>query len=325
MKWKWFAVSLGVGWCASGMGAAQALRSDAQTDTLHLAQDCLQCHAPGADLSRFGVDPTLMVDSAKQVDHRIDPRLFAQSNHGTLACRICHIVGKEVYPHRKEVEGNFLACTYCHDGDSLSTALDFAGIEEQFKASVHWQKNERTRANFDCYTCHDPHVFDRTEETTAVPEVIRRDNTVCLNCHDNPANFEAVTDREFPYIRVTHEWLPNAELHWDHVRCVECHTPHTERFSHKILAKEESEHLCAACHSKDSILATTLYKHQFRESRRRRGFINAAILGDAYVIGMTRNAVLDRWSLRILWLVLIGLCVHGGLRALVAAKRRSRR
>jgi hypothetical protein len=59
---------------------------------------------------------------------------------------------------------------------------------------------------------------------------------------------------------------------------------------------------------------TKLYKHEKQTSREKFGFINGTILSDAYVIGTTRNVLLDTLSLIIFSIAFILLVLHALLR-----------
>ncbi len=301
-----------------GAVGAEELRLPAVTDTLRTADDCLQCHTPGSNLGKFELSLGEMHDPEEGFDYRQDPEVFFASNHGQLECRVCHIIGKELYPHLAEAKENYFTCTYCHERDQGEPKYDVEQIKSDFEKSVHFQAQGE---KFRCFTCHDPHVFDLTDPDKPVELIIRDDNAICRRCHEEPNEFLPLTDREFPVLEQVHDWLPNTALHWQAVRCVECHTSHSETFNHEILDKERSEKRCEACHSRDSILLTTLYKYKAQEERSQFGFVNAVIFGEAYVIGVTRNPTLDRLSLAILALTLIGLVIHGLLRGAFALRR----
>ncbi len=303
----------------AGWFAAPAWASEAVTDTLQTVEDCLQCHAIGADLGKFKVDLLKLHNPAEQIDYRIDAQVFAESNHAKLVCRVCHVIGKEVYPHLPEAKGNYFDCLYCHQRDATDQKFDVAKITADFTKSVHVTKQGE---KFTCYTCHDPHVFNITDPEKPIKAIIEDDNTVCQRCHDDPNQFEPMTDRVFPVIERTHrDWLPNTQLHWSGVRCVECHTAHTETFTHEILPKEQSEEGCVSCHQRDSILLTTLYKHRAQQERSMYGFGNAVILGQNYMIGVTRHPLLDTLSIVILGLAVAGVLGHGLLRGIFSKRR----
>jgi predicted CXXCH cytochrome family protein len=131
-----------------------------------------------------------------------------------------------------------------------------------------------------------------------------------------------LTDRKFPDLETSHAWLPNTERHWARARCVECHTPHGARISHEILGAKTAERNCVECHSRDSILMTQLYKHRAGESREKLGFVNAAVLNDAYIIGATRNRILDWLGFGLVGFVSAGVFGHG-LGRWAAGRRRN--
>jgi hypothetical protein len=119
-----------------------------------------------------------------------------------------------------------------------------------------------------------------------------------------------------------HEWLPNNRLHFQHVRCIECHTRvnDTLMVAHLVLPKEQAVKLCVECHSRNSILMASLYKHAKQETRENQGFLNAAILNEGYVIGANRNYFLNYGSLVIFALVVLGIGAHAILRTVFPKK-----
>ncbi|MDQ1264869.1 MAG: hypothetical protein QG635_18, partial [Bacteroidota bacterium] len=108
---------------------------------------------------------------------------------------------------------------------------------------------------------------------------------------------------------------PNISKHWETVRCVDCHSSYTPpNLSHNILPPEKTIKKCEECHSKNSLLMSKLYKHEKKLSREKFGFINGTILSDAYVIGTTRNLLLDSLSVILFIAVLAGIGLHAFLR-----------
>jgi Class III cytochrome C family len=300
--------------------AVPAQGQEAITDTLRTAIDCLQCHADGSDfnLLKYKIDLIKLQNPEEFIDYQFDPAVYYGSNHGKLECRVCHIVGKEVYPHLKEAKSQYLTCTYCHRRDRTDQRFAVKKIEDDFNKSIHVAK---AGDKFTCFKCHNPHEFNITDRDKPIREIITDDNRICRGCHSHEPIFETLTEREFPNIMDTHGWLPSAELHWRAIRCVECHTAHTETFTHKILAQDKSEQRCVSCHRRDTILLTTLFKHQAETEISRLGFANAAIFGEVYMIGVTRNIYLDRLALIIFGATLLALIGHGGLRWLSSRQR----
>jgi hypothetical protein len=119
--------------------------------------------------------------------------------------------------------------------------------------------------------------------------------------------------------------LPNPTLHWRSVRCIECHTPATTHFSHQILPAEQSARNCVECHSKEARLLTRLYQYRSQEDLQKNGWLNKAVFNQAYIIGMSRNETIDRWSLIILALTLVGLLAHGLGRFIANKVRRNQK
>lgn len=77
------------------------------------------------------------------------------------------------------------------------------------------------------------------------------------------------------------------------------------------------------CHSQDTELGVRLYRYTQTEANEL-GFLNSALLGDAYVIGATRNVHIDRLAIWLLGLTLAGVAVHGLIRILAGIIRRRR-
>ncbi len=292
---------------APSAGRAEALDSSVSA--------CLRCH---------GMETLAYQDreTGRLVDLHVEKTAFRASNHGERRCLDCHKEdGFEKYPHTDKAKDQTLHCLNCHDDpeNPKFKKYRFKEVEAQFQKSIHFEKHGK---KFTCFSCHEPHAFEvaKNKETTA--EVIVQDNGMCLNCHRSPARFASLTDRKFPDLESSHAWLPNTERHWAKARCVECHTPHGERISHEILGAKKAERNCVECHSRDSILLTQLYKHRASESREKLGFVNAAVLNDAYIIGATRNRFLDWLGFGLVGFVSAGVFGHG-LGRWVAGRRRN--
>jgi hypothetical protein len=277
-------------------------------------QDCLRCHRMETLAYQDRV-------TGRLVDLHVPPADFQASNHGERRCLDCHEdEGFKAFPHSEKAKEKSLHCLNCHDDPENPKFKNyrFKEIALQFEKSIHFEKHGK---KFTCFSCHDPHAFEvaKNKETTAA--VIAQDNGMCLNCHAEPARFTSLTERRFPDLETSHAWLPNTERHWARARCVECHTPHGERISHQILGAKKAERNCVECHSRDSILLTQLYKHRASESREKLGFVNAAVLNDAYIIGATRNRFLDWLGFGLVGFVSAGVFGHG-LGRLLSGRRR---
>ena len=284
-------------------------------------QECLVCHGQkyfsyfnewlGHEV-RERMNPYYVIDSAE----------FYRSNHRNFQCVDCHSYSyTESFPHPNELRFEpMMMCMDCHEGDDIYEMYNFAAIQEEYLNSVHSDKHSE---EFNCWMCHDPHSYHITARTTEnLMETIRYDNEICLNCHSDQSKLGLLSDREIYDMVNQHEWLPNNKLHFQNVRCIECHTlvNDTMMVAHLVQPKEKAVRLCVECHSQNSLLMASLYKHVKQETREKQGFLNAAILNEGYVIGANRNYFLNYGSLVIFGLVVIGIAAHAILRTIYPKK-----
>lgn len=287
---------------------------DANNSIVKLSESskiCANCHGSKyysfynkvtEELERKRMNPYFYIDTA----------LYVQGVHRSFNCDDCHAYEYRTYPHQADLklEPKF-SCIDCHGGDETFAKYQFDNIELEVEKSVH-----RTAFGFKfrCALCHDLHSYipvARNKESL-IKEIVINDNQMCLSCHNDLSKYQILTDHNSPELIKTHDWLPNQELHFLNVRCIECHTPTTDTLmvSHKILPKEEALHLCTECHSTNTILRDKLYKYVAMESRSDNGYYNAVILNEAYVIGANRNIYLNVLSLVILGFTLAGISIH---------------
>ena len=263
---------------------------------------CLRCHAMKTlayqDSTSGGI-----------VSLYVNPARYRHSVHKRLDCTVCHNnKGYIQYPHAESVKTENLSCLNCHQNDKKFESFHFREKEQEFKESIHYKK---LRDHFDCFSCHNPHDFNTTRGERDVKKIIRLDNQICLNCHRSPARISALTKDKLGDLNLVHSWLPNTELHWSSVRCVECHTESGKNLSHIILPAKKAVKNCESCHTKNSILLNQLYTFRVQESRQKRGFLNAIAYNSPYIIGMTRNLFLDRLSIILFIFMIVGLAAHG--------------
>jgi len=270
---------------------------------------CFKCHGQNRyEYSNESLDRTV---KALMFSERIIKRNnFYQSNHKSFSCTDCHSEQYTSFPHSGELrmEQNY-NCIDCHGGDEKFARYHFEEIEKEYQESTHFKLEEE---GFTCWKCHNPHSYKiNIRNSENIKETIIYDNNICLSCHSNFDHFQLLTDREEINIVKTHEWLPNQAIHFQNVRCIECHTKINNDIlvSHMIQPKENSVRRCNECHSQNSILMTTLYKFQSREQRRN-GFFNGIILNESYVIGANRNEFLSFASVLILLLTLLAIGIH---------------
>ena len=189
-------------------------------------------------------------------------------------------------------------CIDCHGYDENYEHYQFERIEEEYLQSIHYVARPDS---FSCWKCHDPHtckISIRTAENLAA--AIAYDNDICLSCHKKAAQVQS------------HEWLPNQALHFRSARCIECHTQINDSIlvAHLVMSAADVVRNCRECHSKNSLLMATLYKYQSAENHSKYGFLNAAIMNEAYVIGANRNFLLNGLSLIIFGLVFMSILIH---------------
>lgn len=275
-------------------------------------QQCLACHTEAA----LKHPPQPGLDLAKLRGFMVDPEAFKSSDHGRLACTKCHNEGYEEYPHAADAKESTGSCADCHSKKA-------ARIEDEFAKSVHAKNMADT---FSCNTCHNPHLMRVAAKLADPKKIVAQDNRVCLGCHDSDQTFAkfAPEKKSRPPIDEIHDWLPNTRLHWQSVRCVECHTPlSSDMLSHEILGKDKAEKNCVSCHSVDSSLNARLYRHLAESEQQKHGFLNSVILRDAYVVGATRHPLLDAVIIGLVILTVLGVLIHGLLR-FIAARLRGR-
>ena len=271
---------------------------------------CLKCHGQGKyeyTNETLGKQIKALMCSERIVNREV----FYQSNHKSFSCTDCHSDQYMIFPHpgelRMEQKYN---CIDCHGGDEKFAQYHFEEIDSEYKKSTHFKLEQD---GFSCWKCHNPHSYKiNIRNSENIKETILYDNSICLNCHANFDRFQLLTDRKEISILKTHEWLPNQAVHFQNVRCIECHTKVNDSIlvSHFIRPKEQAIRLCNECHSQNSLLMSSLYKFRSKEQRRNNGFVNAVILNESYVIGANRNAYLNLLSLIILVGILVVIAIH---------------
>ncbi len=237
--------------------------------------------------------------------HRND---FYSSNHKSFSCTDCHSDEYAKFPHAGELRmEQMYNCLDCHGGDAKFAKYHFEEIDSEYRQSIHFKMEDQ---GFTCWKCHNPHTYKITvRNSTNLKATIEYDNAICLNCHSDFSRFQLVSDRAEINMIQKHDWLPNQALHFENVRCIECHTKINNDIpvSHLILPKEQAVRRCNECHSKNSILMASLYKFESKVQRSD-GFFNGIILNTSYIIGANRNEYLNLLSL-IIFVIVIGIIV----------------
>jgi hypothetical protein len=268
---------------------------------------CFKCHGQGRyeyTNENLGRQVKAMMFSERVINRN----KFYGSNHKSFSCTDCHSGEYVNFPHPGELRmEQSYNCIDCHGGDDKFSQFNFEVVETEYQQSTHFKLEEE---GFTCWKCHSPHDYRISiRNSENLKETILYDNNICLKCHSDYDRFQLLSDREEINLLKTHEWLPNQGSHFKNVRCIECHTlvNDTILVAHLIRPKEEAVKGCNECHSKNSLLMSSLYKFQSKEQRKD-GFLNGIILNESYVIGATRNQYLNNLSI-LIFVILSGIMV----------------
>lgn len=245
----------------------------------------------------------------------VNPARFHASEIGNLECTSCHGQSFTRFPHPRRPKLDFAVALAEHKPDLKGAPLE--EIEAEFNASVHKKKHPDL---FTCFRCHDPHEFRRWREVTR--QSVAERNAVCLKCHESQESYSRIAGRRVPNLAAVHAWLPHQQKHREMVRCLDCHASSAPPArNHLVLPKAQALRDCVKCHSANTVLRDKLYRYQRREEVAGRGFANALIVNNAYVIGATRNRLLDALGGLMVAGTALGIGGHLALRA--RAKRKA--
>lgn len=300
------------------------LMATTYSDTPELSEEskqCLECHS----LMRYRLVDPFTGDTAtfKMYEElRIDPMDYLNATHGSFSCLDCHSYEYETHPHPIEVKFEpRYECMDCHGNNDVFAEFNFGKIAEEFDISIH---GNHYIENFSCWSCHNPHTYKNTARKGGpISDVVAYNNSMCLGCHGDISHYAVLIERQLTNMLSKHDWLPNQSLHFRKVRCIDCHAATNDSIlvAHHILPAKEAVKNCVDCHSTNSILLASLYKHQVIERRNKFGFFNAAITSEAYIIGANRNYFFNVISLVILGLVISAITVHAVFRYINYRKR----
>lgn len=272
-------------------------------------QTCFDCH--GQKVYSFENDFSGMLErKVMNPNYVLDTGAFYQGVHRHFACIDCHSMDYEVFPHQSELRFEMMySCMDCHGSDETYARYNFDQIEEEFFQSVHSSRHDES---FNCWMCHDPHAYKAmTHGEFKISEIVNAHNQTCIDCHNDAAQFQRITDSIRPDLAEVHSFIPKYEAHLKSVRCIECHTSQQDTMwvAHNILEKDLAVKKCVECHSSNTMLMASLYKYQSIEARQS-GFLNAVILNESYVIGANRNFYFNIISIILFGLAILGIAVH---------------
>lgn len=272
-------------------------------------EKCLKCHGSYKFKFQFEEKDYRFKMPA---DYVIDTAAYAISNHWNFKCIDCHTDEYLVAPHDQTLRFQSIAtCMDCHGGDEVYAKYNFEKIEAEFQESVH---SSRHGEDFSCWSCHDAHTYkiNARNKDQEITKTVAYDNAICLSCHADYTKYQLIRDTLNPNVIAKHDWLPNQLNHFQKVRCIECHTEVSDStmVAHKVRPKKFAVKNCVECHSTNSLLQKTLFRFQVEESRKTKGFFNASMLSDLYVVGANRNIYLNYASAGIFFLVLLAIGIH---------------
>ncbi len=271
---------------------------------------CLKCHSSQS----FTIFNKLTEHNQRRLMNPLyilDTVQIKTGVHHSFSCTDCHSYEYETYPHNGDLKlEQLMTCIDCHGGDETYASYQFERIEDEFKKSVHFKISD---GQFTCSKCHNQHYYKATARNSDnIKEIVKFSNDMCFSCHNNMIKYQLVSENQNPQLVQVHDWLPNQALHFEHVRCIECHTIVADSLnvSHNIRKKEDALKLCVECHSANSMLQASLYKYKNIQARSEDGTFNSIISNSSYVIGAYQNPILNLLSLIIFIATLVGISIH---------------
>ena len=293
------------------ISCGSAWRSEAQSYQNAKHHPCLKCHS-NQSYSFHNAVTNQEVKRLMNPYYILDTVAMTAGVHKQFDCTDCHSSEYGTYPHQSNLKLEPLStCLDCHGGDEAFASYQFEKIDAEFKKSIHY---EVYGDNFTCSKCHSQHTYVATARTSSnVLEIVDYSNKMCLSCHNDMKRYKLVSGHDNPKLVQIHDWLPNQELHFQHVRCIECHTEVVDSLmvSHHILSKDKALRKCVECHSANSRLKASLYKYQNLQKRAENGDLNTVLANESYIIGSHQSPILKLSSIVIFLLTLTVLIIHG--------------
>lgn len=279
---------------------------------------CLKCHSK--NYYSFQNDVTGKKEHKKMNPYFIiNNKKFNDGVHNEFNCTACHVEEYEAYPHdsKLKLEAKY-GCIDCHGDDETFAKFHFDEINIQVQESVH---GKALGDDFKCEMCHNPHYYQPASRTKKnIADLVEASNSMCTECHNyNPEKYYLLSDSCSGNQDITHSWLPSKEIHFQKVRCIECHGSFDNEIEipHNIMDKKNAIKECVDCHSTNSILMASLYRHQAKESRDKYGFFNGAMMNDSFVFGANNNYYLNAASIIIFSILMLVLVFHAILRIIL--------
>jgi len=283
---------------------AQSVYDDAKNHV------CLKCHS--SQIIKFQNEVTGKEQKKLMNPYYIIDTIGIKTGvHKSFDCTDCHSYEYSTYPHDGKLKLQPMGtCLDCHGGDPTFASYQFEKINEEFQKSVHFKVSGE---DFTCGKCHNQHTYHPTARNSGdVMEIVAYSNSLCLSCHNNMNKYELIAGHENPKLVQVHSWLPNQELHFKHVRCIECHTEVVDSLmvSHNIMPKDKAHRKCAECHNTDSRLKASLYKYTNLQNRTDSTSVKSILSNPSYVIGSQQFPLLRKLSFIIFFLAIAAMLTH---------------
>lgn len=292
------------------------LQVSAQTYQDAKNHECLKCHSRQTYTFHNNLTDTEMKRLMNPF-YILDTLALSAGVHNQFDCVDCHSYDYTTYPHEANLKLDPLpTCLDCHGGDESFATYQFERIVEETEKSIHHKTYGEA---FTCGKCHSQHTYATTARTSNnVLEIVDYSNKMCLSCHNDMDQYQLVSDHDKPIIVQVHDWLPNQQLHFKHVRCIECHTEVVDSLmvSHNILGKDQAVRKCVECHSSNSRLKASLYKYKNLQARSDSGSVNTVLANQSYVIGTHQSPFLKLLSIIIFLATISGIAIHSIFRIL---------
>ena len=269
---------------------------------------CQMCHADES------IEP--VTERGAILDLYLPVETYEMATHGNMECTLCHVEseegGFEEFPHLLDKSATPM-CLDCH-------GEEFEDIHDAYELSYH-AKNIK---EFSCFNCHDIHRANFDSLTQDYAHEIQYYNQKCYHCHVDSAIYAYYSGKDASKLDLSHSFLPSREVHWRSVRCVECHTPADQSNVHDIVAGDQAQHKCVACHSQNTLLTRKLYKRTATTDagdQDNHKIMNYFLFQNAYVIGATRLTIVDTLVLILFIAAFAGVVGHGLLRVVLVGKK----
>jgi thiosulfate reductase cytochrome b subunit len=333
-------------WCCTALAVPtepdETAKFYAKAKTLQQNADianerCMSCHGDSS------INDKWRTDRGRKLQLYVDPVAYRNSVHGGQQCQSCHLGKNEAAfdtaPHQFKGKPAEKECSTCH-------GKFFEDIYNQTHESYHYKAIVKKGKEFTCSSCHDAHVFTLPSRTEDIPANIEQANKACIQCHSDLRGYEKLTDKKLLDQDMSHWFLPNKKQHFASVRCVDCHGMMGGTVVHTIEPVENIKVDCGRCHTEKTAITSTLYKYRSEQrafsllnknvfddselvkknkdaiaERKDRadspfGFMNAGLLKNEYVIGITQSTMLNEGFFSAVIALLLVIAAHTAARVL---------